>query len=125
PPRPARDMLLRADRRGNVRGFKNFLMRGDVIVVAVGLVVALAFSMPLQRLAGGRLQVQVLRHRAAGRRLTLTPPRKVPAPRRPRRIAVDPRDEGDMWLAAGIFGGKTRSFTRCIRGASRTPTATA
>jgi len=25
-------------------GFKNFLMRGDVIVVAVGLVVALAFS---------------------------------------------------------------------------------
>jgi large conductance mechanosensitive channel len=28
-----------------VKGFKNFLMRGDVIVVAVGLVVALAFSM--------------------------------------------------------------------------------
>ncbi len=28
-----------------MRGFKNFLMRGDVIVVAVGLVVALAFSM--------------------------------------------------------------------------------
>jgi large conductance mechanosensitive channel len=27
-----------------MRGFKNFLMRGDVIVVAVGLVVALAFS---------------------------------------------------------------------------------
>jgi large conductance mechanosensitive channel len=27
-----------------VRGFKNFLMRGDVIIVAVGLVVALAFS---------------------------------------------------------------------------------
>jgi large conductance mechanosensitive channel len=26
------------------QGFKNFLMRGDVIVVAVGLVVALAFS---------------------------------------------------------------------------------
>jgi large conductance mechanosensitive channel len=26
------------------RGFKNFLMRGDVITVAVGLVVALAFS---------------------------------------------------------------------------------
>src|SRR5215469_14661854 len=34
-------------RRGDitVRGFRNFLMRGDVIVVAVGLVVALAFSM--------------------------------------------------------------------------------
>ena len=27
-----------------LRGFKNFLMRGDVIVVAVGLVVAFAFS---------------------------------------------------------------------------------
>ena len=27
-----------------IRGFKNFLLRGDVIVVAVGLVVALAFS---------------------------------------------------------------------------------
>jgi large conductance mechanosensitive channel len=31
-------------RGGKMRGFKNFLMRGDVIVVAVGLVVALAFS---------------------------------------------------------------------------------
>jgi large conductance mechanosensitive channel len=30
--------------RGVLRGFKNFIMRGDVIVVAVGLVVALAFS---------------------------------------------------------------------------------
>jgi len=27
-----------------MRGFKNFLFRGDIIVVAVGLVVALAFS---------------------------------------------------------------------------------
>ena len=27
-----------------LKGFKNFLMRGDVIVVAIGLVVALAFS---------------------------------------------------------------------------------
>ncbi len=27
-----------------MRGFQNFLMRGDVIVVAIGLVVALAFS---------------------------------------------------------------------------------
>ena len=27
-----------------MRGFRNFLMRGDVIVVAIGLVVALAFS---------------------------------------------------------------------------------
>jgi large conductance mechanosensitive channel len=26
------------------KGFRNFLMRGDVIVVAVGLVIALAFS---------------------------------------------------------------------------------
>ena len=27
-----------------VKGFRNFLMRGDVIVIAIGLVVALAFS---------------------------------------------------------------------------------
>lgn len=27
-----------------IQGFKNFLMRGDVVVVAIGLVVALAFS---------------------------------------------------------------------------------
>src|ERR1700750_200955 len=31
-------------RRCYVSGFRNFLMRGDVIVVAVGLVIALAFS---------------------------------------------------------------------------------
>ena len=42
-PCPARTDF--AERRRNMfRGFKNFLMRGDVIVVAVGLVVALAFS---------------------------------------------------------------------------------
>ena len=28
-----------------MKGFKNFLLRGDVIVIAVGLIVALAFSM--------------------------------------------------------------------------------
>jgi large conductance mechanosensitive channel len=28
-----------------MRGFRNFLMRGDVIIIAVGLVIALAFSM--------------------------------------------------------------------------------
>ena len=27
-----------------MKGFKNFLLRGDVIVIAVGLIVALAFS---------------------------------------------------------------------------------
>ena len=27
-----------------IKGFKNFLLRGDVIVIAVGLIVALAFS---------------------------------------------------------------------------------
>jgi large conductance mechanosensitive channel len=27
-----------------IKGFKNFLMRGDVVVIAVGLVIALAFS---------------------------------------------------------------------------------
>jgi large conductance mechanosensitive channel len=38
--------MLRGLDRGGVmlKGFKNFLMRGDVIVVAIGLVVALAFS---------------------------------------------------------------------------------
>jgi large conductance mechanosensitive channel len=35
-----------------MRGFKNFLMRGDVIVVAVGLVVALAFSMLIAAFTG-------------------------------------------------------------------------
>jgi large conductance mechanosensitive channel len=29
---------------GLLRGFKNFLMQGDIIVIAVGLVIALAFS---------------------------------------------------------------------------------
>lgn len=29
---------------GLVRGFKNFLMQGDIVIVAVGLVIALAFS---------------------------------------------------------------------------------
>ena len=27
-----------------MRGFKNFVLRGDVIIIAVGLVIALAFS---------------------------------------------------------------------------------
>jgi large conductance mechanosensitive channel len=35
----------RAERpAGLLRGFKNFLMQGDVVIVAVGLVIALAFS---------------------------------------------------------------------------------
>ena len=29
---------------GLVRGFKNFLIQGDIVIVAVGLVIALAFS---------------------------------------------------------------------------------
>jgi large conductance mechanosensitive channel len=29
---------------GIIRGFKNFLLRGDVIVIAIGLIVATAFS---------------------------------------------------------------------------------
>ena len=28
-----------------IKGFKNFLLRGDVVVIAVGLVIALALSM--------------------------------------------------------------------------------
>jgi large conductance mechanosensitive channel len=35
---------IRESENDMFQGFKNFLMRGDVIVVAVGLVVALAFS---------------------------------------------------------------------------------
>src|SRR4029077_12683631 len=35
---------ISAHRRRNMRGVKNFLFRGDIVVVAVGLVVALAFS---------------------------------------------------------------------------------
>ena len=35
-----------------MRGFKNFLMRGDVIVVAVGLVIALAFSAVITAFTG-------------------------------------------------------------------------
>jgi large conductance mechanosensitive channel len=34
----------RAKELAMLKGFKNFLMRGDVVVVAIGLVVALAFS---------------------------------------------------------------------------------
>src|SRR5947207_15518033 len=36
--------VYRESEKKYMRGFKNFLMRGDVIVVAVGLVIALAFS---------------------------------------------------------------------------------
>jgi large conductance mechanosensitive channel len=52
--RPAGRGLMRGELRAvgvtarleeeKMRGFKNFVMRGDVIVVAVGLVIALAFS---------------------------------------------------------------------------------
>jgi large conductance mechanosensitive channel len=35
-----------------MKGFRNFLMRGDVIVVAVGLVVALAFSALINAFTG-------------------------------------------------------------------------
>jgi large conductance mechanosensitive channel len=33
---------------GLLRGFKNFLMQGDIVIVAVGLVIALAFSTLIQ-----------------------------------------------------------------------------
>lgn len=33
---------------GTLRGFKNFLMQGELIVIAVGLVIALAFSTLIQ-----------------------------------------------------------------------------
>ena len=40
----ARPVVPASEERNLVKGFKDFLMRGDVIIVAVGLVVALAFS---------------------------------------------------------------------------------
>ena len=48
-----------------MRGFKNFLMRGDVIVVAVGLVIALAFSVLITRIYHQHHQSD--RRTAAGR----------------------------------------------------------
>ena len=36
-----------------MRGFKNFVLRGDVIVIAVGLVIALAFSALILAYCGG------------------------------------------------------------------------
>ena len=39
---PGQDSLT--NRRRNMRGFRNFVLRGDVIIIAVGLVIALAFS---------------------------------------------------------------------------------
>src|SRR5881275_2611874 len=37
--------VMRAERSvGIVAGFKNFLMQGDIIIIALGLVIALAFS---------------------------------------------------------------------------------
>ncbi|HVA52367.1 MAG TPA: MscL family protein [Acidimicrobiales bacterium] len=35
-----------------LKGFRNFLMRGDLIIIAVGLVVALAFSTLIQSFTG-------------------------------------------------------------------------
>ena len=35
-----------------IKGFKNFLMRGDLIIIAVGLVVALAFSTLIHSFTG-------------------------------------------------------------------------
>jgi hypothetical protein len=41
---PSSATTYRESERNMLQGFKNFLLRGDVIVVAVGLVIALAFS---------------------------------------------------------------------------------
>ncbi|CCK25692.1 putative membrane protein [Streptomyces davaonensis JCM 4913] len=37
-------LVNREWKRTVLKGFKNFLMRGDLITIAVGLVIALAFS---------------------------------------------------------------------------------
>jgi large conductance mechanosensitive channel len=49
-------------------GFRNFLMRGDVIVVAVGLVVALAFSNLVKALTDDIINplIAAARHRDRG-----------------------------------------------------------
>jgi large conductance mechanosensitive channel len=44
-----------------IKGFKNFLMRGDVIVVAVGLVIALAFSTLIGAFTGNIINPLVTR----------------------------------------------------------------
>ena len=74
-----------ADRRketGMLRGFKNFVMQGDLVVIAVGLVVALAFSTlikaftdniitPLVNAAGGGGAGQGLGWTINGQRINL------------------------------------------------------
>lgn len=65
-----------------LRGFKNFLMQGDLIVIAVGLVVALAFSTlikaftdsiitPLVNAAGGKNSAAGLGWILNGQRINL------------------------------------------------------
>jgi len=49
-----------------VKGFRNFLMRGDVIVIAVGLVVATAFSTLIQAFTNSIILPLVARAQGAG-----------------------------------------------------------
>lgn len=72
----------RVKETGMLRGFKNFVMQGDLVVIAVGLVVALAFSTlikaftdniitPLVNAAGGRGAGQGLGWTINGQRINL------------------------------------------------------
>lgn len=49
-----------------MKGFRNFLMRGDVIVIAVGLVVATAFSTLIQAFTNSIILPIVARFQGAG-----------------------------------------------------------
>ena len=50
-----------------IKGFKNFLLRGDVIVIAIGLIVALAFSTLIKAFTDSVIDPLISRARAAGR----------------------------------------------------------
>jgi large conductance mechanosensitive channel len=54
-----------------VKGFKNFLMRGDVVVFAIGLVVALAFSNLVKAFADAVITPLVNRAQGGGQNLGL------------------------------------------------------
>jgi large conductance mechanosensitive channel len=48
-----------------LKGFKNFVMRGDVIVIAVGLIVALAFSTLIQAFTSSVINPLITRAQGA------------------------------------------------------------
>ena len=49
-----------------LKGFKNFLMRGDVVVIAIGLMVALAFSTLIKAFADSIINPIINRFQGGG-----------------------------------------------------------